>query len=96
VGGPPIPVWAKIVYYLGVVNLWVALFNMIPIPPLDGSVLLERLLPRSWWPGYLRIRPYTLPILFGLVLADYALHLGLLNALHNDVDTWWANLSGLT
>jgi Zn-dependent protease len=53
---------------LGLVNLVVAVFNLIPIPPLDGSALVERVLPRAWWPGYLRIREYSMLILFGLFL----------------------------
>jgi len=32
-----------VLYSAGLVNVWVAVFNMIPIPPLDGSVLFERL-----------------------------------------------------
>jgi Zn-dependent protease len=40
----------------GVVNVLLAVFNLIPIPPLDGSALLERLLPQSLLPGYYRMR----------------------------------------
>jgi hypothetical protein len=32
------------------VNLFLAVFNLLPIPPLDGSALLERVLPREWLP----------------------------------------------
>ena len=30
------------------VNIFLALFNLIPIPPLDGSKLVERIIPPSW------------------------------------------------
>ena len=39
------PTGAQIVFYIGLVNVWLCIFNLIPIPPLDGSALLERLLP---------------------------------------------------
>ena len=47
-GLPPVGAFstgAEIVFYAGLVNVWLCIFNLIPIPPLDGSVLFERLLP---------------------------------------------------
>src|ERR1700733_10787205 len=56
---------AQVLFFAGVVNVGLFVFNMVPVPPLDGSVLFERLLPTSWWPTYLRYRRYTMPILLG-------------------------------
>lgn len=81
--------WAEVVLYLGLVNVWLAVFNMLPVPPLDGSVLFERLLPRAWWPAYLRIRPYTMPILVGLLLLNFYLHPGPLTWLYDHLLSWW-------
>jgi Zn-dependent protease len=39
-----------------VVNVMLCLFNLIPVPPLDGSKVLEALLPRSLQYGYARWR----------------------------------------
>ena len=61
------------IFYASLVNVGLCAFNMIPIPPLDGSVLFERLLPARWWPTYLRYRQYTMPILLGLVLLNFIL-----------------------
>ena len=36
---------AQVVFYASLVNVGLFVFNMIPVPPLDGSVLFERLLP---------------------------------------------------
>jgi Zn-dependent protease len=49
------------------VNLFLGLFNLVPIPPLDGAALLERVLPRQWLPGWQRFRPYGVLVIFFLV-----------------------------
>lgn len=92
VSGNSLAIWAQVLFYLGLVNIALAAFNLIPIPPLDGSVVLERLLPRAWWPGYLRIRPYTMPILIGLVVINFYLHPGPITWLFQRLDSWWAHL----
>jgi Zn-dependent protease len=51
----------------GIINVVLATFNLIPIPPLDGSAVIERFLPATWWPGWLRLRQYSLAILFVLL-----------------------------
>jgi Zn-dependent protease len=57
----------EIVFFFAVVNLLLGLFNLLPIPPLDGSALLERLLPHEWLPAWYRFRPYGLLVLLFLV-----------------------------
>ncbi|MDP1792859.1 MAG: site-2 protease family protein, partial [Acidimicrobiales bacterium] len=52
----------------GLVNTLLATFNLLPIPPLDGSAFLERVLPRSMWPGYLKLRRWAMPALIIIVL----------------------------
>ena len=55
-----------------VVNLWLGLLNLIPIPPLDGSKVLSGILPRTLAYQYdqLRARMEYNPFLgFGIVLA---------------------------
>lgn len=48
------------------INLMLAIFNMLPIPPLDGSGVLEGLLPESLARAYAKMRPYGFLILLGL------------------------------
>jgi Zn-dependent protease len=57
-----------VVVGLGLANLLLAVFNLIPIPPLDGSAVIERVLPASWWPRYMRFRQYSMGLLLVLVL----------------------------
>jgi Zn-dependent protease len=84
--------WALTLFYLGLTNLLLAVVNMIPIPPLDGSVLLERALPAAWWPGYLRVRNYGMPLLLVIVLINYELHPGPITWLYDQLQTWWLHL----
>jgi Zn-dependent protease len=57
----------QIVFSFAVVNLLLGLFNLLPIPPLDGSAILERFLPQEWLPTWHRFRPYGLLVVFLVV-----------------------------
>ncbi|MFH1045986.1 MAG: site-2 protease family protein [Candidatus Omnitrophota bacterium] len=48
------------------VNLVLAVFNAIPIPPLDGSKIVLSILPKELANTYLKIEPYGFVILLGL------------------------------
>ncbi len=50
-----------------IINTVLAVFNLIPIPPLDGSWVLEHLFPNSLGPLYARIRPYGFLIFLGAI-----------------------------
>lgn len=57
----------KFLYALGAVNVVLAVFNLLPIPPLDGSAVVERLLPARYWEPYLRLRQYAPALLLVVV-----------------------------
>jgi Zn-dependent protease len=57
----------KLVFWLGFINVILAVFNLLPIPPLDGSALVERALPTRWWPTWMRFRQWGFGILLILV-----------------------------
>ena len=60
--------WAfRIAYSFAMVNVFLAVFNLIPVPPLDGSAVFELVMPRSWLPGWYKFRPYGLLVLFAVV-----------------------------
>lgn len=52
----------QVLFYFGAVNVLLAVFNLIPIPPLDGSAVIERILPTRYLGGYLRLRQVMLPV----------------------------------
>ncbi|HPC83793.1 MAG TPA: site-2 protease family protein [Thermoanaerobaculaceae bacterium] len=55
-----------LLFALAMINLILAVFNLIPIPPLDGSHILEAVLPARAAYGYAQLRPYGMFILLAL------------------------------
>ncbi|MCU0622632.1 MAG: site-2 protease family protein [Gemmatimonadaceae bacterium] len=50
-----------------VVNLVLAIFNLFPLPPLDGSHVMKWLLPPAWRAAYVRLGAFGLVILMLLM-----------------------------
>lgn len=62
------PGWVLFLAYIGaLINLILAIFNMIPIPPLDGSRLVAAVLPTRLAVQYLSIERFGFIIIFGLL-----------------------------
>jgi len=54
--------------FLIMINLFLGLFNLLPIPPFDGSHIVEGLLPRRAAAAYRKSRPYGLGLMILLLL----------------------------
>jgi Zn-dependent protease len=78
-------------FALGLANLLLAAFNLLPIPPLDGSAVIERFVPNKHLGAYYHYRARALPlVLLFVFLSEYVFHFGS-NAL-GDLESWWIGL----
>src|SRR5438132_6751197 len=68
-----------IAYYGVMLNMLLAVFNLIPVAPLDGATVLSGLLPRSLAPAFDQIQSYGFMLLLLLV------YLGIPSMLYNPV-----------
>ena len=54
-------------FFMVLVNVFLAVFNLLPIPPFDGSHIVEGLLPPSAARVYERLRPFGMLLFVGLI-----------------------------
>lgn len=59
---------AASLYSFILINIFLALFNLLPLPPFDGSHIVEGLLPPRAARIYEKLRPFGFPLLFLLLL----------------------------
>ncbi len=69
----PLQGLALILFYAVIINTYLAIFNLIPVPPLDGSGILMGILSEEAAQQYDRLRPFGFIIVLGLI------YLGVLN-----------------
>jgi Zn-dependent protease len=75
----PISILQAMLLYGVLLNLSLALFNLLPIPPLDGSHVLKWVLPRSWAVHYQRVG------FAGIVILLLLMQVGFLNWMYQPV-----------
>jgi Zn-dependent protease len=63
------------------INVYLGLFNLLPVPPLDGSRVVAGLIPRQWVGSYLSIERYGIFILYGIIFMG--LHRHILDPIYN-------------
>lgn len=77
----PSVVYIKILIYMIIMNTGLGLFNLLPIPPLDGSHVLENLLPPSMGQKFREASRYAPIILILILLIDNLTNLNILGRL---------------
>ena len=66
---------ARFLQYLVMMDVGLAVFNLIPIPPLDGSSIFAFFLPKKYLPQYYKVQRYAMPVfLIVVLLVPYVLH----------------------
>jgi Zn-dependent protease len=80
---PQSPLYQVLLIYMLIMNIGLGLFNLLPIPPLDGSHVLENILPPSAAWRFHQIRSYAPFILIGILILDYYLQLNILGRILN-------------
>ncbi len=64
---PGLMILVKVLVYAILINLLLALFNLMPIPPLDGSKIVARFLPQQMAIKYMRFERYGMLLVIVLI-----------------------------
>ncbi|MDB9822509.1 site-2 protease family protein [Deltaproteobacteria bacterium] len=76
-----VPIYQTLLIYMLLMNIGLGLFNLLPIPPLDGSHVLENILPPSASIRFRQMSRYAPFVLIGVLLLDNFLHMNILGRL---------------
>ena len=80
---------AVMAFYSVLVNVFLGIFNLMPIPPLDGGRIMVSVLPPRPALALARLEPYGIMILVGLLVFDRELRI-----IHTFTSTFASSLSG--
>jgi Zn-dependent protease len=73
-------------YYFIIINIFLAIFNLIPIPPLDGSGIIEGVLKGEALYNYQKIKPY------GFIILLFIIYLGVLDVIASPIISFVLNI----
>ncbi len=77
----PVDIYLVLLVNMLLMNVGLGLFNLLPIPPLDGSHVLENLLPPYAAQKFRHIQRYAPMVFLGILLMDHFLNLNIFGRL---------------
>ena len=84
--GSGIDILLYIFFFFIVINIYLAIFNLIPIPPLDGSGIIEGVLKGEALYNYQKIKPY------GFIILLIIIYIGVLDVIANPIISFILNI----
>ena len=78
---PLINILISIIYAFYFSNIFLAVFNLLPIPPLDGSKVLGVFLPARAYDKYMSLQRYSTMIMLGVILLGGSILSGIMMAI---------------
>ena len=75
----PVEIYLKALLWLVLMNIGLGIFNLLPLPPLDGSHVLENILPPATAQKYRAFGRYGPFLLIGIVMLDNFAHTGIIS-----------------
>jgi Zn-dependent protease len=84
--------WMVIIFMFFYFNLILGIFNLIPIPPLDGSKILYYLLPRSMAMQYAQLEHYGIFILLGIIIVGQIAGVSIIGSVISPVVHFFSNI----
>lgn len=75
-GAGEMQVWSTAVFYFILLNLFLGMFNLLPIPPFDGSHIVGGLLPARLRVQWAKLQRIGMVLLIALIAASWAFGTG--------------------
>lgn len=82
----------KFLLYLSILNIGLGVFNLIPIPPLDGSKIIGAILPNDAYHQYMKYQRYGMFFILGLIILLNILSMYGFPSILEEIINWFFNL----